>query len=163
MTGPLHDPNQGYTLTLSREGDSVIVECEVEPGGGVPTHRHPNQDEHFTILEGEFRFRCGREKIDVGAGDEVTVPRNAKHAFKNTGDGVGRHRAVLTPGMNAEGFFIESTEMAREGLITKSRRPTSFRAAVRAAEFIDRYKDDVALSFPPRFLMAPLLLFSKRS
>lgn len=160
---PLHDPNQGYTLRLDRDGDDLIVDCTVEPGGGVPTHTHPNQVEHFEILEGSFRFRCGRKRVVLGPGDEVTVPKGTKHWFRNVGETTGRHRARLTPALNGEGFFEDTTAMAREGLITKSRMPTSFRGAVTAAEVIDRYRDDVKLSWPPRFMLAPLLLFRNKS
>ncbi len=158
MSKTVHDPNQRYTLTLSKRGDTAIIDCEVEPGGGVPAHKHPNQEEKFTILEGEFEFRNGRERVKVAPGDELTVPAGATHWFKNIGEQTGRHRAELTPALNAEGFFVESARLAQD--VTRSRLPKSFKGAVRAAHFIDRYKDDVELSFPPRFMLAPLLLFA---
>jgi quercetin dioxygenase-like cupin family protein len=161
MSEAMYDPNQRYTVSVEQKDGDAIIHCEVEPGGGVPTHTHPNQDETFTILEGKFKFRVGGKRVVLGPGEKAVVPAGTKHWFKNVGDQNGRHEAVLSPALDAEGFFVESIAMAREGLITRGRRPTSFRAAVRAAEFINRYRDDVALSFPPRFLLAPLLLFSK--
>lgn len=49
--------------------------------GGPPLHIHPNQDEWFYVVAGDYRFQVGDEKFDLGSGDTIFLPRNVPHAF----------------------------------------------------------------------------------
>src|SRR3954452_2189530 len=52
-----------YTKISSKDtdGDSFLFESTRVVKGGPPLHYHPNQDEWFYILEGEFNFKVGEE------------------------------------------------------------------------------------------------------
>ena len=54
---------------------------ETGPAPGPPLHIHPDQDETFFIVEGDFLFQIGEEKIKVGKGDVVLGPRGVAHTF----------------------------------------------------------------------------------
>ena len=60
------------------DGDAVLVEMWVEPGGGVPPHVHPSMEERFEVISGELSFLAGRKWQTAGAGETVVVP--AGHA-----------------------------------------------------------------------------------
>src|SRR5919201_4271504 len=152
MAEEIHDPVQRYRMSLHREGENLIVETRVEPGGGVPMHFHPNQEELFSIQAGQVRFKVGRRSLVAGPGDELVVPPGTKHRFKNSGDGEARFRAELRPALDAQGFFEDTSAAAREGLFTRQGIPTSLRGARRGAEILDRYKDVAVVCNPPRFL-----------
>ncbi|MDC6350076.1 cupin domain-containing protein [Zeaxanthinibacter sp. PT1] len=51
------------------------------PMPGPPLYVHKYQDEVFQIIEGEFIFQVGEERIIANAGDIVFGPRNVPHTF----------------------------------------------------------------------------------
>ncbi len=54
---------------------------EVGPMAGPPLHVHAHQDEIFMIVDGEFLFQVGNDKILATAGDVVFGPRTVPHTF----------------------------------------------------------------------------------
>jgi quercetin dioxygenase-like cupin family protein len=157
VDGEIYDPVQRYHVALRPEGENLIVDTRVEPGGGVPTHAHPKSEEHFSVQEGQVGFRVGKRKLVMGPGDEIVVPAGTKHSFRNKGDTEAQFRAELRPGLNAVGFFEETAAMAREGMITRAGLPTSFRALKRGAEILDRYRDVAVVYNPPPFVQRILI------
>jgi mannose-6-phosphate isomerase-like protein (cupin superfamily) len=81
-----------------------VFEADVPPGEGPPPHVHDREDEFFRILEGSFAFWCDGQRVDLGAGGMIVVPRGAVHRFQNIGETMGRLMVVMTPG-GFEGFF----------------------------------------------------------
>lgn len=51
------------------------------PNGGPPLHIHLEQDEFFFVLEGEYQFEVGGERVAMGPGDTIFLPRGVPHAF----------------------------------------------------------------------------------
>lgn len=152
-------------LVLETEGENLIINTWVKPGGGPPVHIHPTQEERFFVHEGKVQFRVGRRKVVAGPGDELVVPAGTKHAFKNIGDAEASFRAELRPGTGAEAFFEETAAAAREGLYNKRGLPTSLHALVWGAKLIDRNRELVVLCNPPpalqRLLIPLVLRFSR--
>ena len=62
-------------------GLSVFEQIGYTPKGGPPLHIHPNQDEYFYVLEGEYQFQLDQDKYHLSAGDTIFLPRNIQHAF----------------------------------------------------------------------------------
>ena len=64
-----------------------IYETTLEPGNGLPLHKHPYA-EFFYLLEGRLSF-CrwndagNAEWIECGDGDSILAPPNAPHTFFN--------------------------------------------------------------------------------
>jgi mannose-6-phosphate isomerase-like protein (cupin superfamily) len=56
----------------------------VYPGGGVPLHRHSNE-EVYVILRGSGEMTVGEERVAVTAGSAVYLPPGTPHALRNTG------------------------------------------------------------------------------
>ena len=54
---------------------------ELGPMAGPPLHLHKYQDEVFQIIEGEYLFQVGDQKIKASAGDIVFGPRKVPHTF----------------------------------------------------------------------------------
>ena len=157
----IHDPIQRMHLTISGEGNSAVIATRVEPGGGVPKHSHPHQSEQFAVEDGNVSFRVGRERIEAGPGDVVDIPAGTKHSFRNRTNADATFRAVLTPGENAERFFLDAAAMGNDGLVTKGGNPKSWRGIVRGAELLHRYRDEVVIYSPHPFLQRlfiPILL-----
>jgi quercetin dioxygenase-like cupin family protein len=159
----IHDPVQRYYVALRAEGENLIIDTRVEPGGGVPVHAHPSSEEHFSVQQGQVAFRLGRRKMVLGPGEKVVVPPGTKHRFRNVGDTEAKFRAELRPGLNAAGLFEETAAMSRGGLVTRRGIPTSFGAVKRGAELLDRYSEVLVVYNPPRFLQRILIALLVRS
>src|SRR5438067_11079043 len=92
----IENPVTGEVLifhTTSRDtgGEYVLVETSLRPGATVvAAHAHPYQSESFQVLEGRVGMKVGRKKVELGAGDGVTVLPGTAHKFWNAGDGPAR-------------------------------------------------------------------------
>jgi quercetin dioxygenase-like cupin family protein len=68
-------------------------------------HTHGATQESFYVLDGQFVFTVGEEKIPAGTGSYVLVPRGIGHTF-SAGAGGGRLLVLMVPG-GLEEMFIE--------------------------------------------------------
>jgi quercetin dioxygenase-like cupin family protein len=66
-------------------GRFVLIEQNNEPGTGIPTHVHENEDEVFRILEGTVEFETAGKKETLRAGDVIFCPRGVPHNWKVNG------------------------------------------------------------------------------
>ncbi|OHV75626.1 cupin domain-containing protein [Rhizobium sp. LCM 4573] len=96
-------------------GGYCMVEVRSAPGAGAPPNRHPEDDEVFYVLEGEYAFRVGEENISARPGDCVKVPNGAVHAFRNVGQAPARMLVINSPGRIHEAFFSEAGELVPDG------------------------------------------------
>jgi quercetin dioxygenase-like cupin family protein len=160
----IHDTVTGYWVRFAREGDDLIIDTRVEPGGGPPPHVHPGGDEIFTIEEGTVRFLVGRRKVMANPGDELVVPRGTRHAFKNVGSGEAVFRAVVRPELTGKGeqFFRETAAAAQQGMYTRRGIPTGLRAAAHMMGILERYQDFVLISNPPPAVQRLLFPLARR-
>lgn len=94
-------------------GESVTIQDEVAPGGGVPAHVHTREDETYVITQGQFRFWRGHEVIDARPGSVVYLPRNVPHQFRNVGTTPGTLVFTITPA-GLEKMFLT---MSQRGLM----------------------------------------------
>jgi quercetin dioxygenase-like cupin family protein len=149
--------------------DVLLIEDWVDPGGGVPPHIHPDQEERFLVLEGEVTFTLGRSKRRAGPGQTVVVPPNTRHAFQNSGSETAHMRVRARPSHDLEDFLTETAALGREGHIGRlgqlrfPRRPSS---VPRLASFLRRYRAHTVILMPPplvqRVAMDPLARLAER-
>jgi mannose-6-phosphate isomerase-like protein (cupin superfamily) len=97
-------------------GALCVIEETTPPGGGPPLHVHPRQTETFLVLEGEYEFAIGGERLRAGPGDVALVPPDTPHTFRNVGGAPGRFVFVLTPALAGEAFFRELAALAARGV-----------------------------------------------
>ncbi len=157
MSEPLRDPVSRARYAFTPEGEDLIVHCWLEPGGALPPHLHPRQTERWSVVEGEVRFRLGRETRVIGpeAGEIVVAP-DTVHGLASTGR-EARLRCRVEPALHLQGFLEESAAAAREGLFMRGGIPKSLRGARWAARFLKQYRDDVVVTFPPRFVQSAMI------
>ena len=67
-------------------------------------HIHPNQDEWFYILEGDYLFQVGEDKHSLKSGDTIFLPRNVPHAFIQLSE-KGKMIVSFLPAGKMESFF----------------------------------------------------------
>ena len=87
-------------------GVYTMFEAVADPRNGVPLHIHANEDEHFLVLEGMLHMANGNERLDVPAGNAVTVEKGVPHAWVNLGETPVRFLIIFSPG-HIEEMFME--------------------------------------------------------
>ncbi len=92
----------------------TLIETINAPGFGPPLHRHP-EAEIFRVLEGRYLYEVDGRRFQVGAGDVVSIPGGAAHAFVNVTDRPARQYIAIVPGLDAKGFFMGLAEVMKDG------------------------------------------------
>ena len=91
-------------------GELTLLETVNTPGSGPPLHRH-RETEIFRVLEGRYLFQVDNRSFESGAGDVVSVPGGAVHAFVNISDKPARQLVLVLPGLDAHAFFLGLSEV----------------------------------------------------
>jgi quercetin dioxygenase-like cupin family protein len=97
-------------LTRETNGELFIIEHTTRQKGGPPHHIHPHQDEWFYVIEGEFLFEVGYDRVTLRPGGSILAPRNLPHAWAFVGNNGGRMLISYTPAGKMEAFFREVTK-----------------------------------------------------
>ena len=123
-------------------------------GGHVPArHVHPAQEEQFTILAGQMRFRLGRRTILANPGDRVRVPAGTAHWFGNVGAGVSCARVEVRPALRLEEAFETAAAIGAMGRVLGTRLPRLPDLAL----FLIEFQQELAVPDVPAFLLRGLL------
>jgi quercetin dioxygenase-like cupin family protein len=109
----IHYKMKGVTLNTldikisARDTDNdlaVFEQTGLTPNGGPPLHLHPNQDEWFYVIDGEYLFQVGEDKYQMKPGDTIFLPRNVQHAFIQLTE-KGKMIVSYLPAGKMEAFF----------------------------------------------------------
>ncbi len=116
---PILIPAIGLSLQVRVPQDATggvltAIETINAPGFGPPLHRH-REAEIFYVLEGRYLFEIDGRRITADAGDVLTVPGGAAHAFVNLGPMPARQYIQILPGLDAAAFFLGLAEVMRDG------------------------------------------------
>ena len=153
----VEDPVFKIRSGFRQEGESLIVDTWIDPGGGVTPHVHPAMEERFETVEGTAQFLSGRKWHDTPAGEGVVVPPGTRHAFRNRSGEVAHIRCRATPPLTLQEFLTEAAAMSRAGRINRFALPTSFGALMEIAAMAERHRPMVVMSSPPAFVQKLLL------
>ena len=135
-----------HATSRDTDGEYVLVETILRPGATVAAaHSHPYQSESFRVLEGRVGMKLGRETLELGAGESVTVLPRTAHKFWNAGDGETRFTCEVRPAGAFEQLIETMFTLAAEGKTSKKGMPNPLRLAVIARHHFD----DVRLPLIP--------------
>jgi quercetin dioxygenase-like cupin family protein len=101
--GPWYEGSAGERIEVrlsstDTNGAYAIVESVPVPDCSVPLHLHRNEEEHFVVLAGTYRIQIEDKAFNAPAGTSVTVPRGARHSWRNISLETSRLLVILTPG-----------------------------------------------------------------
>ena len=135
-------------------GELVLVETILRPGATVAAaHSHPYQSESFQVLEGRVGFKVGRDKVELGSDEGVTVLPRTAHKFWNAGDGPARFTCEIRPAGAFEQLIETMFGLAADGKTSRKGMPNPLRLAVIARHHFD----DVRLPLIPHALQRAAL------
>ena len=107
------------TIKISREdtaGQFGLVEIVVPAGLGSPWHVHPEEDEWFYIIDGEFTVYVGETRLSLRAGSLAFGPKGVPHTFIAEPPDGGKALVGFQP-CQFEGFIREVGEPAPERVV----------------------------------------------
>ena len=93
------------------------------PGGAIPEHVHPHQEERFSIVAGEAHFTLGGEHRVVGPGETIVVPVGARHSEENRGSVEVEGVVELRPALHTREMHEAFAGLAADGKTTPSGAP----------------------------------------
>jgi quercetin dioxygenase-like cupin family protein len=86
----------------------VVMDVELQPGGGHDFHRHPGQEEMIIVKQGEITQFIETESTTMGPGDSAFIPEGVVHASFNDGDETAYLQVVISPSLGGEtGYGLE--------------------------------------------------------
>lgn len=158
MPDQVRDSVSRVRMSFEREGENLIVDIWLEPGGGLPAHFHPRQTERWSVVEGTTRFRLGDdERVIAPADGEIVVEPGVVHGVTSVSDTDAHLRCFVIPALRLQEFLEESARAGGEGLFTASGRPRGLRGARWAARFLKRYRDETVFVSPPAIVQSALI------
>jgi len=96
-------------------GEYGLLEVTVRSGEGSPWHVHPDEDEWFYVLEGEFTVYVGERRLSLAPGSFAFGPKGVPHTFIAETDGA---KALIGfQPFHFEGFLREVGEPATERVL----------------------------------------------
>ena len=97
-------------VTTDAAGGLFMLEQMSVRKGGPPRHVHPDQDEWFYAVAGEYVVEVGQTRYRLSAGDSLFAPRGVPHVWAFVGETPGRLLVGFTPAGKMEAFFREVTK-----------------------------------------------------
>lgn len=86
----------------------VVMDVELQPGGGHDFHRHPGQEEMIIVKAGVITQFLGEASSTLTAGDSAFVPEGVVHASFNDGTDTAYLQVVLSPSLGGDtGYGLE--------------------------------------------------------
>jgi mannose-6-phosphate isomerase-like protein (cupin superfamily) len=139
----IENPITGERLTFietasETDGEVTVVEVSVRPDGFVAAaHVHPKQREIFRVVSGRMGAKLGREKLEAGPGEVLTIEPGVAHKFWNAGDEDLVFVAEVRPSLEWERLIETMYSLAADGKTSKKGMPNPFRLAVIANAHFD--------------------------
>ena len=153
------NPLSGEQITIKAtaadpRGSVLEWELLLAPGGRVPSsHAHPEQEECFTVLDGQMRFRVGGRRIMAGPGDTVLVPPGTVHHFANVGPRPAKVAVQTWPALSMVELLETAAAMAQAQHAAARRLPNP----VDLALFMRDFEREVRAPYLPAALVRTML------
>lgn len=153
--------NETFVFTQPCE-DTKITRFDVvlgqggSGGGNAVEHIHPHADEIFTVHRGRIQVMIEGHEHYAAEGQSVTVPKGARHFFRNDFDGETHLTVTFTPGQQHLRFFLNLARWTAE-------EPRYFKAdgsvkLLPVALALNAFRDHLYIAGPP--IAAQKLLFN---
>jgi quercetin dioxygenase-like cupin family protein len=157
----IENPLSGERIVIRESGEQtggqlLAFDLYLPPGAHVPSrHAHPVQEERFTVVAGQMRFRLGHRRRTILAtpGDTIAVPAGTPHWFGNAGPGVAQARVEVRPALRMEELFESAATMGVARYVPGVRMPRLSDLAL----FLQEFQQEVAVPEVPAVLVRAAL------
>ncbi len=107
------------------QGDAIsMIEMDVAPKTGNPSHYHSLFSETFEVLSGELFVGKNKQTVTLKKGEKVKINLGENHFFKNKTEQTCRIRVTLEPAnADFEDAMLIYYGLGIDGLLTQSGTP----------------------------------------
>jgi quercetin dioxygenase-like cupin family protein len=91
-------------------GQLAVMEQRARRGFSPPRHVHHREDTALLVLDGAITAVVGDERVELGPGGFVWLPRDVPHTFRVDSETV--HQIELATPAGIEGFHVEASDPA---------------------------------------------------
>jgi quercetin dioxygenase-like cupin family protein len=164
----IDNPFSGERIVIREGGEQtggrvLAFDLYLPPGGRVPArHVHPIQEERFTVVAGQIRFRLGRRSILANPGETVLVPAGMAHWFGNAGAGVAHARVEVRPALRMDELLETAAALGPARYLPGAHVPRLPDLALLLIEFRRELAVPGVPAFLVRALLAPLAWLGRR-
>ena len=139
-----------FITTAKDSGGKLLEMISVwEPSGGKPVaHYHPNQDEYFTVLEGELSVMVNERCVILSRGESLQISRGVVHAMWNGGSDRVVAEWKVYPALKTEHLLEVSMGLVEDGMVGSEGTPD----VLTSAALLRRYKREFRLRRPAYWL-----------
>ena len=105
-----------FLITGEQASGSVAVFELTVPAAqrlAAPAHSHDHYEETIYGLEGVLTWTVDGQRIDVGPGQALCIPRGAIHRFDNHGSQDVKALCAITPAAIGPQYFREAAEVIK--------------------------------------------------
>ena len=111
MHHPIHVGELSITFLKSRHetgGSLDLYEMMIPSHARLNLpHFHRDYDETVIGMDGIVTWTLGDQKIEIGPGQQLYIPRGARHSYANLHKSTARMMCILTPGLVGPEYFRE--------------------------------------------------------
>jgi|SRR5271166_2693060 len=143
-----------FTAVAEDGEDLVRFNWHSQPGGVIPEHVHPHQEERFIIATGEGHFVVDGEERVVGAGETIVVPAGVRHSEANLGSVEIVGVVELRPALLARQFHETFAGLAADGKTTSRGAP---RNPLQLGATLWYFRHDSRVTSPPTWAQSIIL------
>ena len=132
---------------------SLNLHWELLPGCNMKDpliHTHPNAIETYEILEGEMEFFINDKWLAAKKGDQLSVPKGTRHAFRNPSGKIVTVFNTHQPALKMENYFEDVCKVLDK--LTASRTldfKMNFKAMLYMGVLMNNYRNDIIAKSPP--------------
>jgi mannose-6-phosphate isomerase-like protein (cupin superfamily) len=130
------------SVTIREHGEAaLVVEARWGAGGSAPPgHFHPDQDEHFEVLEGRLTVRVDGEERTLEPGESIDIPRGTVHQMWNGGEVQARALWRTEPAGRTAEWFAALDGLQRSGRVGSDGMPSPLAFGAYLTEYSDVFR-----------------------
>jgi quercetin dioxygenase-like cupin family protein len=84
----------------------TVMEVILTPGKGHNFHKHPDQEEVISVVEGRIEQWLEQKRQELGPGESVFIPAGVVHASFNISNSAAKLMVVLAPCVGETGYEV---------------------------------------------------------
>jgi mannose-6-phosphate isomerase-like protein (cupin superfamily) len=128
----------GSLIRILADGDDTngqlaVMQQRARRGFSPPLHVHHREDTAMLVLDGRLTAVVGDERVEVGPGGFVWMPRDIPHTFRVDSDEI-HHVEFITPA-GFERFHIDASDPAASLIIPPPIEPDAPQLRIAAARY----------------------------
>lgn len=140
-----------HILQAAADTGGTLLDMEVTypPGARAPAeHLHPQQQEHFEVLEGALQVRLAGRSRELRRGETLVIPPGTAHAMWNPSAVPARVRWQTRPALQTEQFFEAVVGLAQQGRVDAAGTPRLLDLAL----LVPAFSEEIRVLRPPYWL-----------